>query len=70
MRGFSVGTTANVRDIVTMADALYGPDTDINFYGISYGTYMGMILIQMFPDRMGKVFLDGVSKTTCFIYSS
>jgi pimeloyl-ACP methyl ester carboxylesterase len=56
----SIGTTANVRDMVTMADALYGADTDINFYGISYGTYVGMIFTQMFPDRVGKVFLDGV----------
>ncbi|PVF95980.1 hypothetical protein CPB86DRAFT_787541 [Serendipita vermifera] len=55
-----IGTTANVRDIVTMANALYGEDTDINFYGISYGTYIGMMLTQMFPDRIGKVFLDGV----------
>jgi pimeloyl-ACP methyl ester carboxylesterase len=56
----SIGTTANVRDIVTMADALYGSDKDINFYGISYGTYMGMILTQLYPNRMGKVILDGI----------
>jgi pimeloyl-ACP methyl ester carboxylesterase len=49
-----------VRDIVTMADELYGSDKDINFYGISYGTYMGYMLTQMFPNRMGKVILDGV----------
>jgi pimeloyl-ACP methyl ester carboxylesterase len=56
----SIGTTSNVRDIVTMADALYGSDKDINFYGISYGTYMGMILTQLYPDRVGKVILDGI----------
>jgi pimeloyl-ACP methyl ester carboxylesterase len=42
-----------------MADAIYGSDKDINFYGISYGTYMGLMLTQMFPDRIGKVILDG-----------
>jgi pimeloyl-ACP methyl ester carboxylesterase len=57
---YSIGTTANVRDIATMADALYGSDKDINFYGISYGTYMGMMLTQMYPDRVGKVVLDGI----------
>jgi pimeloyl-ACP methyl ester carboxylesterase len=60
MNYISIGTTANVRDIVTMADAIYGSDKDINFYGFSYGTYMGMILTQMYPDRMGKVILDGI----------
>ncbi|PVF95968.1 hypothetical protein CPB86DRAFT_553513 [Serendipita vermifera] len=55
-----ISTTSNVRDLVTMADALYGSDKDINFYGISYGTYMGMILTQMYPNRVGKVILDGV----------
>ncbi|PVF95971.1 hypothetical protein CPB86DRAFT_787528 [Serendipita vermifera] len=55
-----IGTTANVRDIVTMADALYGSDKDINFYGNGYITYMGYMLTQMFPNRIGKVILDGV----------
>ncbi|PVG04110.1 hypothetical protein CPB86DRAFT_792851 [Serendipita vermifera] len=55
-----ISTTSNVRDIVTMADALYGSDQDINFYGVSYGTFMGMILTQMYPNRIGKMVLDGV----------
>lgn len=55
-----IGTAANVRDIVTMADTLYGSDKDINFYGLSTGSYMGMVLTQMFPNRIGKVILDGV----------
>ncbi|CAG8601602.1 2430_t:CDS:10 [Acaulospora colombiana] len=57
----SISTTSNVRDIVSMADALYGSDKDINYYGISYGTYMGMIFTQMFPNRVGKVIIDGVA---------
>jgi pimeloyl-ACP methyl ester carboxylesterase len=60
MSYISIGTTANVRDIVTMADAIYGSDKDINFYGVSYGTYMGMILTQLYPNRIGKVILDGI----------
>jgi pimeloyl-ACP methyl ester carboxylesterase len=55
----SVGTAASVRDIVFMADTIYGSDKDINFYGIGIGTHMGLMLTQMFPDRMGKVILDG-----------
>jgi pimeloyl-ACP methyl ester carboxylesterase len=45
-----------------MADELYGRDKDINFYGVGYGSYLGMMLTQMFPNRMGKVILDGTSR--------
>jgi pimeloyl-ACP methyl ester carboxylesterase len=56
----SVGTAASVRDIVTIADTLYGSDKDINFYGVGFSTHMGLMLTQMFPDRVGKVILDGM----------
>lgn len=36
-----IGTAATVRDMVSMADAIDGPDTPINFIGISYGTLIG-----------------------------
>jgi pimeloyl-ACP methyl ester carboxylesterase len=31
-----------------------------NFWGKSYGTFMGEYLISMFPDRVGRVIIDGV----------
>jgi pimeloyl-ACP methyl ester carboxylesterase len=49
----------NVRDIVTIADTVYGSDKDINYYGRGFSTHMGFMLTQMFPDRVGKIILDG-----------
>ena len=43
-----------------MFDALEGPGSDINLYGYSYGTLLGYWVTQMFPERTGKVILDGV----------
>ncbi len=36
-----IGTAAAVRDMVSMANALDGPDTPINYIGVSYGTLIG-----------------------------
>ena len=38
-----VGTTATARDLVTLADVIVGPESEINYWGLSYGTYVGMI---------------------------
>lgn len=35
------GTAAAVRDMVSLADALDGPDTPISYAGVSYGTLIG-----------------------------
>ena len=43
-----------------MFDALEGPGSDINLYGYSYGTLLSYWVTQMFPERTGKVILDGV----------
>ncbi|KAG8819543.1 hypothetical protein FRC17_010411, partial [Serendipita sp. 399] len=55
-----VGTCAAVRDLVYLTDSLYGEGTDINFWGLSYGSVIAAYLTQMFPDRVGRVILDGV----------
>ncbi|KAI0334630.1 alpha/beta-hydrolase [Cubamyces sp. BRFM 1775] len=49
-----IGTAATVRDMVSMADALEGPDTPINYFGVSYGTLIGSWF------RIGRVIVDGV----------
>ena len=36
-----VGTAAAVRDMVSIANVLDGPDAAINYIGISYGTLIG-----------------------------
>ncbi|KAI0709137.1 hypothetical protein C8Q76DRAFT_799168 [Earliella scabrosa] len=55
-----MGTSATVRDMVAIADVLDGPDTPINYFGISYGTLLGSWFINMFPERVGRVVVDGV----------
>ncbi|KAI0830715.1 TAP-like protein-domain-containing protein [Trametes gibbosa] len=55
-----VGTAATARDMVAMADALDGAGAPVNYWGLSYGTLLGSWFINMFPDRVGHVILDGV----------
>ncbi|KAI0633182.1 TAP-like protein-domain-containing protein [Trametes polyzona] len=59
-----VGTAATARDVVALADALDGPGSPINFVGVSYGTLLGAWLINMFPERVGRIILDGVINPT------
>ncbi|KAF9648255.1 hypothetical protein BDM02DRAFT_3115743 [Thelephora ganbajun] len=55
-----VGTTATVRDLVAIAEYFDGKGCDINYYGLSYGTTIGNYLINMFPNRVGRIILDGM----------
>ncbi|KAI0744279.1 alpha/beta-hydrolase [Daedaleopsis nitida] len=59
-----VGTAATVRDLVGLADAIQGPDTPIFYWGLSYGTLVGAWFMNMFPERVGRVILDGVLDAT------
>ncbi|KAL1688662.1 Alpha/Beta hydrolase protein [Schizophyllum commune] len=55
-----LGTAAAVRDMVALADYLEPERKEINYYGISYGTVIGATFVNMFPDRVGRVVIDGV----------
>ncbi|CAE6452473.1 unnamed protein product [Rhizoctonia solani] len=55
-----IGTAAAVRDMVAMHDALEGSSKPIDYWGLSYGTMIGIYFVNMFPDRVGRVVLDGV----------
>ncbi|OSC97433.1 alpha/beta-hydrolase [Trametes coccinea BRFM310] len=59
-----IGTASTVRDLVSLADALQGPGTPITYWGLSYGTLVGAWFMDMFPDRVGHVILDGVVDAT------
>ncbi|KAI0807370.1 TAP-like protein-domain-containing protein [Fomes fomentarius] len=61
-----LGTAAAVRDMVAMADALDGPDAPINYIGISYGTLIGAWFVNMFPERVGRVIIDGIINPQTF----
>lgn len=62
-------TAINVRDMIKLIDAFAVteegrsiPDASlVNFYGTSYGSYIGEVFASMFPDRVGKFVLDGVT---------
>jgi len=55
-----MGTTTAARDIDFITTVLEGKDALINFYGVSYGSVMGQYLVNMFPDRIGRVMIDGI----------
>ncbi|KAH7341643.1 TAP-like protein-domain-containing protein [Rhizoctonia solani] len=55
-----IGTAAGVRDMIAMHDILEGPSKPIDYWGFSYGTVIGIYFVNMFPDRVGRVVLDGV----------
>ncbi|KAI9167962.1 putative hydrolase [Paramyrothecium foliicola] len=64
--GYYVTTPAVARDLLVYieAEARYAGkptiDAKIWYYGISYGTAIGTTFASMFPDRVGRMILDGV----------
>ncbi|GJJ10317.1 hypothetical protein Clacol_004543 [Clathrus columnatus] len=55
-----VGTTAVVRDMVSIWDCVEPSETGLNYWGFSYGTVIGNYFANMFPERVGRVVIDGV----------
>ena len=53
----NVGTENTVRDMDILRAALGDPR--LNWLGYSYGTYLGTLYAQAFPDRVGRMVLDG-----------
>ncbi|KAI0376049.1 alpha/beta-hydrolase, partial [Hypomontagnella monticulosa] len=64
--GYYVTTPAVVRDMLTFieaeAESFGKPKTSAKlwFYGLSYGTVIGTTFASLFPDRVGRMILDGV----------
>lgn len=62
-------TAINARDIIRIIDAFAATDDGkrapdaslLNYYGDSYGTYLGETFASMFPDRVRRLVLDGVT---------
>ena len=50
-------TAASARDMDLLRAAL--GDAKLNFLGKSYGTYLGTLYAQFFPDKVGRMVLDG-----------
>ena len=56
-------TTANTaRDMELLRKAL--GDEKLNYMGFSYGTYLGTLYAQQFPDNVGRFVLDGAVDAT------
>ncbi|KAI3137049.1 hypothetical protein CBS147325_7408 [Penicillium roqueforti] len=53
-----------VRDMGAIVDALDGKDARLNYWGLSYGTIFGVEFIQTYPERVGRIVLDGVFDAT------
>ncbi|KAH8923445.1 hypothetical protein BT69DRAFT_159775 [Atractiella rhizophila] len=56
-----MGTSTVVRDMDFITKALEGDDALINFWGGSYGSILGQYLVNMLPDRLGRVVIDGIA---------
>ncbi len=53
-----MSTADTARDMETFRQ-LVG-DAELNYYGISYGTYLGATYAALFPDKVGRFVVDGV----------
>lgn len=65
-------TKAAVQDMVAIADALEPNVTEplINYWGVSYGTFLGNTLASMYPHRLNRTVLDGVLGTDDYLSSA
>ncbi|MGW2545941.1 alpha/beta hydrolase [Kitasatospora sp. NPDC001574] len=52
-----LGTRNTVRDMDVLRGAL--GDQKLTYFGLSYGTYVGALYAEEFPDRVGRLVLDG-----------
>lgn len=57
-----IGTVDAARDLDVLRQAL--GDRKLNYLGFSYGTRLGAVYAARFPDRVGRLVLDGVDTLT------
>ena len=63
-----ISTTDTVRDLDAMR-ALLGEET-ITYVGLSYGTLIGQVYANMFPDRVRAMMLDGIVDPVAYTTSA
>ncbi|MFF3347184.1 alpha/beta fold hydrolase [Streptomyces sp. NPDC002779] len=57
-----IGTVNASRDLDVMRQAV--GDKKLNYLGFSYGTRLGAVYAKQFPDKVGRMVLDGVDTLT------
>lgn len=76
--GRYMSTAINARDMLSIVDAFAAtedaqraarPSHLLNYFGISYGTFLGQTFASMFPERVGKMVLDGVVDPDDYVIS-
>ena len=65
-------TLAAVQDMIAIADALEPNVTEplINYWGISYGTFLGNTFASVYPHRIGKTVLDATLGSKDYLSSA
>ena len=63
MPSLSTPDTRSVARDMDVMRALVG-DKDLNYLGYSYGTYLGAVYTELFPDNIGRVVLDSAMDPT------
>jgi pimeloyl-ACP methyl ester carboxylesterase len=62
-------TLDNVRDMEALRQAMT-PGRALNFYGFSYGSYLGQVYATRYPGVVGRFVLDGVVDPTNYWYGA
>lgn len=69
-----MSTLDNVKDMESLRDAFAGEKNPgginerLNFYGFSYGTYLGQVYASQYPTRVGRFVFDGVVDPATYWY--
>jgi pimeloyl-ACP methyl ester carboxylesterase len=71
-----MSTMDTVLDMESLRQALANEDNPgginekLNFYGFSYGSYLGQVYATRYPDRVGHFVLDGIVDPTNYWYGA
>lgn len=76
--GPHMSTATTARDMLSIVDAFAEtedgqraakPSNLLNYYGVSYGSFLGQTFASMFPDRVGNIVLDGIDDPEDYLLS-